>query len=91
MNNDIGSFEISNLSDEQLIVLRQLTFVAQDGFDDSSHYWKTKAEKLEDAELVEDARQYAKEELVRANQCSVLQNRLREEQRKRQARYEVER
>jgi len=89
MNSEIGSLEISNLSDEQIVVLRHLTFVAQDGFDDSSHYWKTKAEKVEDAELAEDARQYAKEELVRANQCSVLQNRLREEQRQRQARYEA--
>lgn len=90
MNNDIGSFEIWNLTDTQIVVLRQLAGVAEDGYDDSSHYWAQRAKQVDD-ELVEDSRQYAKEERARANQCSVLQNRLREEQRKRQARYEVER
>jgi hypothetical protein len=88
MNTEIGSLEISNLSDQQIAVLRQLTYTAEDGYDDSAHYWTSRIEHVDD-ELVEDCRQYAKEDLGRANQCHVLQNRLREEQRKRQARYEV--
>lgn len=82
LNNEIGEFEVCNLTDTQIAALCQLAYTAEDGYDDSSSFWRNKASRVDD-KLAEDCLQYAKEELNRANQCHVLQNRLREEQRKR--------
>lgn len=74
----IGGMDLSNLTEDQLEVLRQLTVAAEDGFD-------MRAKHLEHASAFRKHFEKSKKAKKRANMCMVLRNRLGQEIKNRNA------
>ena len=68
----IGGMDLSNLTEDQLEVIRQLAVAAEDGFDHRSEYYKHASAFHDHCEISRLAQK-------RANMCMVLRHRLGQE------------